>query len=146
MEWRQVRNADDIEKVMKVFGYFHDSCLKELHMWSEHFVDNKLSMNVSSGLDHRVRILFQRQARNPSAIELMFEQVTEMHILPSPENYDSIICSASFIFEEGLFYWAADSSWKPENMEKKVSWISSKAVKWRDVSDWMGGELRYAAP
>jgi hypothetical protein len=144
MGWKQIQNTTDIEHLMKSFGYFHDSCLKELHMWSEHFVDDDLSMSVSSGLDHRVRILFQRQGSNPSAIELMFEQVTQMHILPSPENHDSIIYNVSFIFKDDLFYWANDSSWRPEDKaENQVSWLSSKEVKWRDGSDWMGDELRY---
>lgn len=109
MEWKKLQNTDDVENMLKIFGYFHNSCLKELHMWNEHFVDDDLSMSVSGYLDHKVRILFQRQARNPSSIELMFEQATQMHVLPGPENYDSIIHKATFLFQSGLFYWADDS-------------------------------------
>ncbi|MFF2755815.1 hypothetical protein ACFVR1_19160 [Psychrobacillus sp. NPDC058041] len=144
MDWIEVKNSKDIENILKEFGWFHDSCLKELYMWTESYVDENLSMAVPIGLDMNVRILFQRQFRNPSAIELLFEGVTQFHILPSPENYDSIIYDATLIFHKGLFYWADQSDWKPENYTLETnSWISAKSLKWRDASSWMGKQNRY---
>jgi hypothetical protein len=144
MEWKEIRDTENLNEFMRSFGYFHDSCLKELHMWSEHYVHEDLSMYLSSELDHKVRILFQRQDTSPSAIELMFEEVTEINIIPSPQNYDSLILKATFIYCDGMFYWADIGGWKPEqHSEKKASWLSAKKVSWRDVSQWMGKELRY---
>jgi hypothetical protein len=51
-------------------------------MWTERYVDENLSMGMSPELDTNVRILFQRQFRDPSAIELLFEGVTQFHIIP----------------------------------------------------------------
>ena len=81
MEWIEVNDSEDIENLLEKFGGFHDSCLKELFMWTDSYVDENLSMGVSAELDTNVRILFQRQFRDPSAIELLFEGVTQFHIV-----------------------------------------------------------------
>ena len=143
--WHDLQNQNDLDKLMELFGGFHDSCIKELFMWTDHYVKEDLSMSLSAHRDHKVRVLIQRQNRNPTAIELMFEEVTRIFIVPSPENFDSIIFGASFIHKNDMFYWADDSNWDPEGQYKfaAVNWISSKKVKWRDASDWIGKEMRY---
>nr|WP_255291925.1 hypothetical protein [Bacillus pseudomycoides] len=99
-------------------------------------------MRVLSGTN--VRILFQRQYENPSAIELLFEGVTQFHLTPPPENHDSTIFGASLLLQNNLFYWADDIGWKPNEVTQyEVSWIAAKSVKWRDVSSWMGDKMRY---
>lgn len=144
--WNEIKDIKDINDFMERFGWFSDSCLKELHLWTEHFVEKDLSMAISPNLDCKIKVLFQRQDTNPSAIEMLFEQVTRVNIIPSPENYDSIIFSATLISIDGTFYWADDEAWKPDDPSKyAVSWISSKKIKWRDVSEWMGAELRYGS-
>ncbi|PFR29471.1 hypothetical protein COK19_06325 [Bacillus cereus] len=142
MSWNTIKTKEDIDKLLPLFGGFHDSCLKELYLWTDSCVDENFAMGMSSGTN--VRILFQRQYDNPSAIELLFEGATKFHLTPPPENHDSIIYDASLIFQNNLFYWADDSSWKPDQVtEYEVSWISAKSVKWRDVSSWMGDTMRY---
>ncbi|MCD7034025.1 hypothetical protein LRR81_07225 [Metabacillus sp. GX 13764] len=144
MEWVKVKGNKEIEHLMEIFGRFHDSCLKELYMGTESYVDENLSMGMSMELDTNVRILFQRQASSPSAIEMLFEGVTQFHIVPSPINYDSIIYDAKLILHDGLFYWADNYHWEPEDRAlAENSWISSKSLKWRDASSWMGKENRY---
>ncbi|MEH6940031.1 hypothetical protein V7056_19630 [Bacillus sp. JJ664] len=142
MEWKEIKTSDDIKKLQMVFGGFHDSCLKELYLWTDSYVDEDLSMAMTSGTN--VRILFQRQFENTSAIELLFEGVKQFHMSPPPEDYDSIIYGASLLIEDELIYWANDSSWSPtNNIDYDVSWISSKRLRWRDVSSWMGEKMRY---
>ncbi|SHG82465.1 hypothetical protein [Ornithinibacillus halophilus] len=144
MTWNEINNKKDIDVFMETFGGFHDSCLKELHMSTDSFVGDELGMAVPLGLDTKVRILFQKQSRNPSAIELYFEEVTEMHIHPRGENQDSIIYDATLIQRDGLFYWADEYGWDPDNYTVgRNSWIAAKKVKWRDVSSWMGQTNRY---
>ncbi|WP_338749483.1 hypothetical protein [Bacillus sp. FJAT-52991] len=144
MDWKEVKDSKDIENLLKLFGGFHDSCLKELYMWTESYVDEDLSMGMSTELDTNVRILFQRQFCNPSAIEILFEGVTQFHIVPSPINYDSIIYEAKIILHNGLFYWVDDYEWEPDGVTHGAeNWISSKSLKWRDVSSWMGKQNRY---
>jgi hypothetical protein len=104
VNWNKFNNSTDIGKFMDLFGRFHDSCLKELYMSTETFVDEELCMSMSVNLDTCVRILFRRQDRDPSAIELLFKGVTHFHIYPRAENEDSIIYGAKLLLKEGQFY------------------------------------------
>ncbi|MGF9963282.1 hypothetical protein [Bacillus rhizoplanae] len=113
-------------------------------MWKECYVGERLSMAVPTGLDTNVRILFQRQFENPSAIELVFEGVTQFHVIPSGENQDSIIYDATLLLQDDTFYWENMYGWTlDDNHYKDVSWIAAKGVKWRDVSSWVGKQMRY---
>jgi hypothetical protein len=148
--WKEIKSTEDIKNLWDSFGYFHDACLKELHLWTDYFVDgNSLGMHINSGLDCRVRILFHRQWENPSAIELQFEQVTRINLRPSQENYADIIYDSAMVIDDGTIYWADDACWsldQDETEKNKYTWISAKTLKWRDASDWMGPELRYGSP
>ncbi|RXZ81968.1 hypothetical protein EBB07_13145 [Paenibacillaceae bacterium] len=145
MIWHDLKNQEDLDKFMQSFGWFHDSCIKEMYLWTDHYVDEDLSMSLSVNRDHRVRLLIQRQDIAPSTIELLFEEITHIYLSPSPENHDSLIYEATFLFRNGLFYWADDRNWDPEGKHRfaEVNWISSKKVKWRDASAWIGKKLRY---
>ncbi|WP_301110211.1 hypothetical protein [Sporosarcina sp.] len=143
MDWNEVTNRAEIKHLLETFGFFHDSCLKELYMWTESYVNDDLSMNVPPHLDTNVRILFQRQAEDPSAVELLFEGVTQCHILPSLKDHDSVIYGATLISQNNQFYWADASDW--ETGDYSASWISAECLKWRNASDWMGKENRYGA-
>lgn len=140
--WKEITTEDDIKYFLSIFN-FHDSCLKELYLWTDHYVDSDLRMAISE-LDFKVRILFQRQGTSPSAIELLFEEVTGIHINPSPANCDSILFGATILLINGVYYWANEMDWNLEDQHNKnVSWISSFKLKWRDASDWMGPNSRY---
>lgn len=144
MNWNKINDSKDIENFMDLFGGFHDSCLKELYMSTGTFVNEDLSMSMSVNLDTCVRILFQRQDREPSAIELLFKGVTHFHIQPRAEDQDSVIYGAKLLLEEGQFYWAEDEEWQIDHpFLHSVSWISAKEIYWRDVSSWMGKKQRY---
>ena len=145
MNWVEINEQSDIEHLLEHFGYFHDGCLREMYMWTGTYVNEDLSMAVPGELDTNVKILFQRQFANPSAIEILFENVTGVQIIPSPENYDSIIRDAIILKVEDNFYWADDYNWHPkENSNACSNWISAKRMKWREVNDWMGKKNRYA--
>jgi hypothetical protein len=142
--WTKVEIEEDIEKLLDAFGGFHDGCLREVHIWTGTFVNSDLMMACPVDLDTHIRMLFQRQGKDPSAIELLFDQVVRFNLTPSAENYDSIIYDASLLFQENIIYWADTSGWTPNSDGRdEVTWIAAKALSWRDASEWMGGELRY---
>lgn len=122
---------------MNALEITEDLCLK--------YVNEDLSMAVPGELDTNVKLLFQRQYDNPSAIEILFENVTGIQIIPSPENYDSIIGDVIILKVGDNFYWGDDCNWHPkENSDACSNWISAKKMKWREVNDWMGKQNRYA--
>jgi hypothetical protein len=144
--WTSLRSQADLDTLFKLFGGFHDGCIREVHVWTETSVDSDLSMSCAGDLDTRVRLLIQRQFKSPSAIEMLFEQVTTFHLLPSPDNYDSIILDGTLLYKDDTFYWADSGDWSPTATDRdKSTWIAAKKMSWRDASDWMVPELRYVA-
>jgi hypothetical protein len=141
MEWRRVVSEADVEELLSAFGGFHDSCLREVHVWTEHYVSEDLSMACPGHLDSHVRMLFQRQARPICGLELLFHQVFGFRYSPSPANADSIIFDADLALNDGVFYWCNDFG--TTDAQDDTSWIRAKELWWRDASDWMGSELRY---
>ena len=55
--WSPLASQAEAHELMKLFGGFHDGCLREAHVWTESFVDTGMSMSVASNLDTRVRLL-----------------------------------------------------------------------------------------
>lgn len=146
MTWNTLNSQSDLDVLLKLFGGFHDGCLREAHVWTEHYVNPDLGMHCAPELDTRVRLLIQRQFSSPSAIELFFEQVVTFHLQPSPDNYDSIIYGATLLCHEETFYWADTEGWSPADAARHdATWIAAKKLSWRDASDWMGADLRYGA-
>jgi hypothetical protein len=143
MEWRKIETQADADALMEVFGNFHDSCIREAHLWTGHSVSRNLQMSVCPGLDNNIRFLIQRQFERPSTIELLFEQVTRLNLVPSPENYDSVIRAATLLAQEGLLYWSPEGDWGPKKTNRDdFTWVSARTLGWREV-DWLGKELRY---
>jgi hypothetical protein len=146
MVWTRVVNQADLDDLMRRFGDFHDGVLREAHAWTEHWVGESLAMAIGIGLDTRVRMVFQRQWRPVSAIELLFEEVTRFNLVPSPENYEASIQAATLHLDGDLVFWAEEANWRPgEDDSDAVTWISARKLSWRDASDWMGESLHYAA-
>jgi hypothetical protein len=64
----------------------------------------------------------------------------------SAENYDSIIFDATMLKDGDIFYWADSNDWSPKSATRdNITWVAAKKLSWRDASNWMGAQLRYAA-
>ena len=143
MDWSEINTQADADALMTVFGGFHDACIREAHLWTDHWVSADLSMSCSGDLDNRIRLLIQRQFVNPSAIEMFFEEVTRFSLVPTPENYDSVIFEATLLVRDGSVFWSPEGNWNPEDPDRDaVTWISARCCRWRAV-DWMGEPLHY---
>lgn len=144
MTWIEIKSEEEANNLLKEFGYFHDACIKEAHLWTQHRVNKNLSMSCSGGLDTSIKFVVQRQFSNPSCIEMLFEKVTRINIVPSPENYDQIIYEALIGIEDGEFFWSVDSSERPKDLNpSRDTWIKSKILKWRVADEMLGTELSY---
>ena len=144
MDWKSISNEEESKELLRLFGEFHDACIKEAHMWTGHSIDESLSMTVVGGLDTSIKFVVQRQFRNPSCIELLFEEVTRINFVPSPENYDSIIYECNLGYENEQFYWVIDTSQEPSDLNaNEDSWVRSKKLSWRIADDLLGSELHY---
>ncbi|MBU9722776.1 MULTISPECIES: hypothetical protein [Bacillaceae] len=146
MNWTELKNQSDIDKLLHTFGGFHDSCLKELHMWTGTYVEQNFGMCFPRdlGSDTNARVLFQRQWPNPAAIELLFEGVTKIQIVPPPAEYLPLIFDAQIVLHNDQFHWTDNDEWKTgQAYSESINLIASKGLKWRDVSEWLGKQNRY---
>jgi hypothetical protein len=144
--WHAITTPDEAAAFLALVGDFHDGCLREAHLWTEHSVADDLSMGIGLGWDTRVRLLVQRQFRPLSAVELYFQGVRRFQLAASPPDYESIIFAATLtVAEEGVF-WADRSGWSYEDTNRdEATWIWAGQLHWRDASEWMGAQLRYGA-
>lgn len=144
MVWHTVSSESDLVRLDADFGGFHDACLREIHIETNHYVNDELQMNVVGDLDVSARLLFQRQFRDPSAVELEFSELTRLVLAPTGENYDSIIEGAELsVTDQGTFMLHIDMrAPSPVSDTKSELLVVGKRLKWRDV-EWMGSDLRY---
>jgi hypothetical protein len=143
--WQDLAMPAQIERLMSLFGNFHDACLREMHVVTGHYVNPNLSMHV----DWRttVHMLVQRQYAELSAIELRFEEVVALHVCPPPPDSSANILSAALFLRDGVLYWADNSDWTPESPELgDVTWVAARKASWRDAGEWLGPNFRYRGP
>lgn len=144
MQWNEIKNQEDADHLMKVFGRFHDACVREAHLSTEHWVGDNLTMACTGNLDTTIRFVVQRQFQPISCIELVFEKVIRLSWVPTPDNYDSIIYGATIGFEEGDVYWSLEESGPPSELDpREDTWVIAKYLKWRVADEWLGKSLHY---
>jgi hypothetical protein len=157
--WTDLDSQAAIEDLLAAFGGFHDSCIREISIASETFVDEHRAMACPGHLDTSALLFFQSQGERLPAIELRCRGVSRVRLRPTPENCDSIISSASLSQEGGhcrlgvrfiggpLSGPANTGSWFPisaagdDDLE-----IIAQAMAWRPLTNALGSQLRYRQP
>ncbi len=138
MRWDEIKTQADADALLNIFGVFHDSCIREAHLWTGYWVSRELKMRCPWGLDNNIRLLIQRQSDTLSAIELFFASVTRFNLVPSPENNDSIIYAATLLVQGDTIFWSPVGDWRPERPNRdEFTWVSARELRWREV-DWLG--------
>ena len=133
-DWKEIKEDKDIETLLQSYGDFHDGCLREVHIVTKESVDSKLSMSFDGRLT--ATLLFQRQYKNPTVIELKFEDLGQFNFNPPAPNYNSVIYDATFKKIGDLFYWADDKNWQLGDND--AVWISGARVYWRERPELIG--------
>ena len=41
-DWREVASPEELDRLLDGFGGFHDSCLREVHVWTETWMEAQL--------------------------------------------------------------------------------------------------------
>lgn len=143
MEWQEILNQDDIDNFMNKFGHFHDGCIKEVHYVSGAYVGKDLSMMPIN--DKRIlRVIFQRQWKNPSVIEVEFLGLIQFNLKPVDDTYTCEMFGTFMKYINEVFYWADDSGWDMESEDKnEYTWIAAKNVRWRENDDYLGDMVIY---
>ncbi|MPN63988.1 hypothetical protein SDC9_211757 [bioreactor metagenome] len=130
---------------MELIYGFHDSCIKEIKYISGAYVNVDLSMRPVN--EQRIlRIIFQRQFKNPSALEIEFIGLKHFRMSPSDENYTCEILDAAMIFKDNYIYWCDSGYVSESDLDTYAgTLICASRVRWRSVDEYIGPEEVYIA-
>jgi hypothetical protein len=144
VNWQSVSSDEDLASLLHEFGGFHDACLREIHVATDHYVTDALKMNVVGNLDTSAALIFQRQFRNPSAIEMRFTELTRLVLAPTAKGQDSIILSADLKRTDQDHFMLHVDMRKPSPVAgvRSELLVVGQGLAWREV-DWLGPSLRY---
>ena len=130
--WQTVQSQAELDQLLDHFGGFHDGLIKEVHLLNAGYVRAEdLGMLTAP---FTARVLFQRQFRDPAALEVMFEGLHSLRIDHPWEIYSGDSGSAESRDRESLLALRLDSA---EFVFRKL--------RYRDASDWLGAEMRFGA-
>jgi hypothetical protein len=132
--WNEIITNKDINEFMSLFGYFHDSCIKEIRYVSGSFVNEDLSMNPINN-KRMLDIIFQRQYQNPTAIVMRFIGLNALHLIPCNDNYTAEIDKASIFLKNGYIYWVDCDEMENNNS----TWVCADKIQWRIINKCIGG-------
>ncbi len=117
-EWNYILTQADADDFMKKFVGFHDSTLEKI-IYSE---SNSATV-VNAIFDNSGWI---------GVVELCFEGVQMLKIMPAAENYFREIFEASLIVDNESVFWA-DSYMEKPNISYEGSIIKALNLKWKKV-------------
>ena len=136
--WTEINDQSDIDKLLNLYGGFHDSCLRDIYISTREFVDVKLAMHFDNKLT--ASLLFQRQFQPTSVLELKFEDIKQFNFQPLDETEFSVINDATLLKRGELFYWADLANW--EIGDNDSIWISGRKLFWRIRPELIGNIKR----
>lgn len=132
MEFKKIRTDADIMDFMKQFAFFHDSCIKEIHYISGSFVTDCRSMHPVNS-KRSLSIIFESQQAKCKTIELLFNKITELHLIPETGDCDCVIRGVSFKKTNNLFYWANWMDFSTDDLPIDFgTYIIAESVSWRE--------------
>ena len=117
-EWNYILTQTDADDFMKKFVGFHDSTLEKIN-----YSETNSSAVVSAIFDNSGWF---------GVVELCFEGVQMLKILPATENYTREIFEASLLIENEGVFWADSYMEKPNN-SYEGSIIRALNLKWREI-------------
>jgi len=154
--WITLESEPEIGELLERFDGFHDSCLREVSVSTETFIDEQGAMECPGHLDTSALLFFQSQNKELRAIELRCTGITSFRLRPSADNCDSIISSGTISKSDGQFRLAISfvggpltgppnsGMWLPTRPPEDPDLeIVAQSMVWRPLSDAMGDRFRY---
>ena len=141
--WEIIHSNEEILKFMENVNYFHDSCIKEISYISGAYVDENLFMHPLN--DRRVlRVVIQRQCKRDSMIEMEFQGLKHLKLLPVTEDYTCEIIDSTMIMKSGNIYWCDCGNLSESNIDDYVGTsICASELRWRSIENQMGEKEFY---
>ena len=132
--WNSVTTVDELEAFLRVVGGFHDGIIKEVHWVNRDSIAENLMMTPYTLSD--ARMLVQRQWREPSAVEIVFESIWRLKL----ETVGFVFSTTAGTEESSV---ELGPSRQLLTLDFENAEVAFERMKWRDASDWMGPDLRF---
>lgn len=147
MDWHRLKSQDDVDELMEAFKGFRDSVITEMNYTSGAFIHPALLMYPINA-KRRLRIVFQHQDKELPAIELVFDEIRRLNLVPAGTNMFAQISEIYFKYLNGKVYWAETSDFNVDKIGKDLSyneftWVAAKRAQWRVLENHLGNELIY---
>jgi hypothetical protein len=146
-DWNEFSTQNDIDKLLDIYGGFHDSCIVSMHYRSGTFVDDKKTMYFGDSSEHELIVVFHRQWE-PRAIEMRFIGLRQLHLTGWQDNYSCDIYDAHLSFYEGILpgtpsrviVWANYYDFNIKEIDNTIhepsdTYIVANALKWRIIDN-----------
>lgn len=143
--WNEISNDKELIIFMDSVCSFHDSCIKELKYLSGAYVDEKLSMYPVN--NRRIlRMIIQRQFNENSMIEMEFEGLKCLKLIPNDDRFTCEILDATMIFKNGYIYWCDCGGVLEADLDNYDGTIICAAkLRWRTINNHMGYKEFYVS-
>lgn len=143
--WNEIVSNNDIKKFMQNICFFHDSCIKEIKYLSGAYVDENLSMHPIN--DYRIlKVIIQRQFSDLSTIELEFEGLKFLKLLPFNEQYTCEILDSTLILRNDSIYWCDCGGLSEEELDNyEGTIICASKLRWRAFEKCIGNKEFYVS-
>ena len=128
--WNKILTGRDVTELMKKFGQFHDSCIREFRYISGAFVDKDLAMHADDDV-RVVTIVFQRQALELMSIEVEFSELVRLNLEPCEARYSCEIFEATMFIEKDLVYWGSSGDFATKREHYRGTWLCAGKARWR---------------
>ena len=122
----------NIEIFMEQASLFYDSVLKEIHYESGSARDNKSNSLRPFDTLAEVIMIFESQCNKGKTIEIIFEHIERLNLVPTTLDYDSMFENPSIVFFENSIYFSryeTDVS-KLHESSHENTWLIAKNTKY----------------
>lgn len=117
-EWNYIFTQSDADDFMKKFAGFHDSTLEKIN-----YVESNYSTKANAIFDNGGWF---------GVVELCFEGIQMLKIIPATENYTREISEGCLIVEDEHVFWA-DSSLDKTDTSYDGNTIKALSLKWKKI-------------
>lgn len=141
--WNEITNEVELNDFIALFGGFHDSCIKEMKYISGAFVNKNLAMHPINS-ERKVNVIFQRQFRNPSVVEVEFIGVSQLKLSPVEEAYTCELGEATMGINNHHIFWCDCGGISQDELDRyEGTFICSRRVRWRIADEYIGKDEIY---
>lgn len=143
--WNEINTEDDLVGFMDKVYYFHDSCIKEMKYLSGAYVNEKLEMYPIN--DRRIlKVILQSQFDSISMIEMEFEGLKYLNLVPTDEQHTCEILDSTMILRNGFIYWYDCGGLSEADLDSYGgTMICASKFRWRSIEKCMGQKEFYVS-